>query len=160
MGVLDEKNCMILNLLQKNCRMSLTEISKEVGLSVDSVKKRIDRMIEKNIFFPKIQLRPRNFGYNNIVDVKIKLSNYTSDEMKRLIKHLQENPHVAEIIAVSGEWDLTVVLIAKDSRDLGRISGSMRNEFNRIISEWSESLTTCSYKFEDYDLAKLMGFKD
>ena len=37
---LDEKNCLILNLLQENCRISLTELAKRVDLSIDSVKKR------------------------------------------------------------------------------------------------------------------------
>ena len=55
MKELDEKDCLILNLLQENCRMSLTDISKKVGLSIDSVKKRIKRMIKDDIFFPKIK---------------------------------------------------------------------------------------------------------
>jgi len=152
---LDEKNCLILNLLQENCRMSLTEIANKVGLSVDSVKKRINKMLEKDIFFPKIQLRPRNFGFNNIVDVKIKLNNCSNDEVQKFVEYLINNPCVAEVLSISGEWDFTIVLLAKDSIDLGNISSSVRNKFNKIISEWSESLTTKVYKFENYDMIKL-----
>ncbi len=152
---LDEKNCMILNLLQENCRISLTEIAKKVELSVDSVKKRINKMIENDIFYPKIQLRPRNFGFNNIVEIKIRLHNYSENERNKFISYLKENPRVAEILCISGEWDLTIVIIAKDSLDLGKITSEIRNKFNKIIDDWRESLTTHVYKFEEYDMLKI-----
>ena len=158
MEKLDEKDCTILNLLQENCRMSLTEISKRVGLSVDSVKKRIERMTKYHIFFPKIQLRPRNFGFNDIVDVKIKLHNYTEEDINEFIKFLEDYPRVAEMFSVSGDWDFSIVIISKDAEDLGKTSSMIRNKFNKIISGWSESLTTCAYKFEKYDMLKLMGY--
>ena len=157
---LDEKDCLILNLLQENCRMSLTDISKKVGLSIDSVKKRIKRMIKDDIFFLKIQLRPRNFGFKNIVDIKIKLHNYSEKDIKEFIEYLKENPRVAEIFSISGDWNFTIVIIAKDAIDLGNVVESIRNKFSHIISDWSESLTTKAYKFENYDVLKLMGYKD
>lgn len=154
---LDEKDCQILNLLQEDCRMSLTKISKKVGLSIDSVKKRINKMIKNDIFFPKIQLRPRNFGFSNIVDIKIKLHNYSDQDINKFVKYLREHPNVAEIFSISGQWDFSIVVIAKDAIDLGMVVQSIRNKFNRIISDWTESLTTCVYKFEDYDMLKVMN---
>ena len=158
MEKLDEINCKILNLLQKDCRMSLTDISKKVNLSIDSVTKRIDKMIKEHIFYPKIQLRPRNFGFNNIIDVKIKLHNYTSRDMENFIAYLLEDPHVAEVLCVSGNWDISIVLLAKDVKDLNNISKRIRDKFSKIINEWAESLTTVAYKFEYYDMPKLMGY--
>ena len=156
---LDEKNCIILNLLQQDSRMSLTKIAKNVGLSIDSVKKRIKKMIDDDVFFSKIQLRPRNFGFDNIVDVKIKLRNYNNEDIKLFTDYLIQQPNVAEIFTVSGEWDFSIVIVAKDSVDLGNISKTIRNKFNKIINDWSESLTTYSYKFESYDMLELMGYK-
>jgi len=160
MKELDEKDCVILNLLQENCRMSLTDISKKVGLSIDSVKKRIKKMIKNDIFFPKIQLRPRNFGFKNIVDIKIKLRNYSEKDIKEFIEYLKENPNVAEVFSISGDWNFSIVIIAKDAIDLGKRTGEIRNKFSKIIDIWSESLTTCVYKFENYDMIKLMEKKE
>ena len=159
MKELDKKDCIILNLLQENCRMSLTDISKKVGLSIDSVKKRIKRMIKDDIFFPKIQLRPRNFGFKNIVDIKIKLHNYSEKDIKEFIEYLKENPRVAEIFSISGDWNFSIVIIAKDAIDLGNVVESIRSKFNHIISDCSESLTTRVYKFENYDMLKLIEYK-
>lgn len=152
---LDATNRRILTLLQMNCRMSLTDIGKDVGLSVDSVKKRIDRMVRNDIFFPRIQLRPRNFGYKNVVEIKIKLCEATREEKRELIAHLLKEPHVTEIFEVAGAWDLTIVVIAKDAQHLGRITNPIKNRFNRIVADWTESLTMSAYKFETYDLLKL-----
>ncbi len=158
MKELDKKDCVILNLLQEDCRMSLTDISKKVGLSIDSVKKRINRMIKDKIFFSKIQLRPRNFGFCNITDVRIKLHNYNGEDYERFREYLKNNPCIAEIISISGPWDISIVITAKDALHLGKITREIRNEFNKIIENWTESLTTGVCKFENYDMVKLMGY--
>ena len=153
---LDKKDCMILGILQKNCRESLTSIAKEVGLSVDSVKKRINKMLNKKIFYPKVQLRPRNFGFANVVDVKIKLQYSNEEEMNKFINYLKAHPRVIEIFSVSGEWDLSIVIIAKDAIDLGKITAEIRNKFGNLITSWNASLTINSHKFEEYNVSELL----
>lgn len=155
---LDKKNCLILNLLQENCRMSLTDIAEKVNLSIDAVKKRIKKM-EHIIFYPKIQIRPRSFGFSNIVDVKIKLNNHSKDRIERFIEFLTENPRVAEVFSVSGEWDLSVVIMSKDANDLGNVISDINGRFGNIINSWVESTTLKAYKFERYDMLKLMNHK-
>lgn len=154
---LDETNCEILNLLQENCRMSLTEIAKKVNLSVDSVKKRMNKLSEMNLFFPKVQLRPRYFGFDNVVEAKIVLHNYEKKEIKKFQEYLVEHPFIVEVIAVSGEWDYTIVFIAKNAIGIDEISSEIKNKFSKIIDKWSESLTTKVYKFEKYDMIKIMN---
>jgi len=138
----------------------LTELSKKVGLSVDSIKKRISKMIKKDIFYPKIQLRPRHFGFNNIIDIRIKLYNYVKQDVERFIEYLIKNPNVVEVFSLSGEWDFAIVVLAKSAEDLALITGQIRNGFGKIINTWSESLTTCVHKFESYDMCKLIGFEN
>lgn len=159
MKELDEIDCEILNLLQINCRMSLTKISKHVKLSIDAVKNRINKMLESKVFWPKIQIRPRNFGFNNIVEVKLSLRYRSTEQVKDFIIFLRKHPRVAEIFSLSGNWDFSIVLIAKDALDLGEITREIRTKFGDIIRTWTESLTTNSYKFEWYDMRKLLGYK-
>lgn len=153
---LDEKDCKILDILQKNCRTPLTKIAKEVGLSIDSVKKRMDKMIVGKIFYPKIQLRPRNFGFTNIVEVKVKLQYADEMEMNKFINYLKNHPHIVEILSLSGEYDLTIVMIAGDAIELGKITANIRNRFGKLISAWNASLTVNSHKFEEYSMEKLI----
>ncbi len=157
---LDKKDCIILNILQNNCRTSLTKIAQEVSLSIDSVKKRIKKMEENKIFHPRIQIRPRNFGFVNIVDVKIKLYNHSKKIQKELIGYLLKNPRIPEVFSVSGEWDLSIVIISKDANDLDDIISDIKGRFGDIINSWNESMTLKAYKFETYDMKKLLGFND
>lgn len=154
---LDKKDYLILDLLQQDCRMSLTKIAKKVGLSVDSVKKRMEKMLKNDIYHPQIQLRPRNFGFPNIVDVKIKISYSDEAEINRFIKYLITHPRVSEVFSISGEYDISITLIARNAIDLGEVTTEIRNKFGSLLTEWNASLTTKCYKFEQYNMHELFG---
>lgn len=162
---LDKKNCQILNFLEEDCRMTYTHIAKKVGLSVDSVRKRIKKLKHEKIFFPKIQLRPRHFGFPNIVIINIKLQNYNSTTLNEFIAYLREHPLVTEIYSISGEWDFQITMLVEDNyfnkppsnAGLPLTSDQIRNKYGNLIKDWSESLTKVVYKFENYDMVKLMG---
>ena len=87
---LDDINIKILTILQKNCRESLVNISKEVNLSVDSVKKRINKLLKNKIFYPKIQIRPRNFGFPNIIEVNIKIHHDSKKEYEEVRERINK----------------------------------------------------------------------
>ncbi|MBN2881024.1 winged helix-turn-helix transcriptional regulator [Candidatus Woesearchaeota archaeon] len=154
--IIDEKNCQILQILHKNSRASLTEISKKVNLSVDSVNKRIQKMIESKIFSPSIYMRHRYYGFNNVVEVKLKLHNLDCEtDYNHFISFLKEHPRVTEVFSIAGEWDLSIVIIARDAIEQGIITQKIRSKFGKIINSWSESLTITCHKFEDYNFKKL-----
>ena len=156
---LDRKDCAILEMLQKDCRTSLTDLAGGVGLSIDATKKRMNRMLQNKVFYPRIQLRPRNFGFPNVVDVKLKLQYTSEKELAELVRHLRAHPRVVEFFSVSGEWDMSIVIISRDAIDLGKVTDGIRNRFGRLISSWNASLTVNSYKFEEYKLGELMESK-
>jgi DNA-binding Lrp family transcriptional regulator len=45
---LNEKDCKVLEILQNNCRESITNIAKEIDLSIDSTKKRMNKLLKKD----------------------------------------------------------------------------------------------------------------
>jgi Lrp/AsnC family transcriptional regulator, leucine-responsive regulatory protein len=153
---LDDIDCKILEILQNNCRESITNIAKEIDLSIDSTKKRIDKLLKKEIFYPKIQLRPRSFGYPNIIEINIKLKEYNNFKYEEFLGYLINHPRISQIIQLSGNCDLKIVIIAKDYVDQGLVTKEIRTRFGEIILDWSECLTTDVLKFENYDLNKLM----
>jgi DNA-binding Lrp family transcriptional regulator len=152
---LDEKDGLILDLLQENCRISLTDLSKKINLSVDSTKKRLTKLEKKELFYPKIQLRPRQLGYPNILEINIKLKHENEKIFKDFTNYLIKHPRITQIIQLSGNYDFKIVLITKDYIDQGLITRDIRNRYSDIISDWNESLTTDVLKFEKYNLKKL-----
>ena len=156
---LDQKDCQILNILQQDCRASLTYIAKQLGLSVDSTKKRLQKLKDNNIFHSKIQIRPRSLGFPNIVDIRIKLNTQSKEEMYNFIEYLKHHPRVSEVFNISGEYNMAMVLVAKDAEDLDNTTLEIKDKFGNIISSWNESTTLQVFKFETYDMHKLMGYK-
>jgi len=150
--IIDEKDKEIIMLLQKDGRMSLTEIAKKVRLSIDSVHKRMKEMQKKGVYSSGIFVDPRVIGFPLLADVKIKLKNISEDSRNKLIKYLTEHKSVIDLLAVMGDYDLTCVLIAKDSDELEKISTEIRQRFKDLIDEWKSILILKTYKFEQYDL--------
>ena len=92
------------------------------------------------------------------MDVKLKLRYSSENEINRFLSYLRSHSHVIEIFTISGEWDLSIVIIAKDAIDLGKITKKIRFKFGNLITSWTEALTTDSLKFEYYDMSELMGY--
>lgn len=134
----------------------MTAIAKRVGLSIDATNKRIRRLLDEKVFHPRIQIRPRNFGFTNIVDVKVKLNYSERAEVKSFLNYLEAHPRVSEIFTVAGEYDLSIVIVARDALDLGVITNEIRYRFGNVIVAWNESLTINSLKFETYDMLALL----
>lgn len=149
---IDDKDKKILMLLQEDGRMQLTEIAKKVNLSIDSVHKRIKEMQRKNIFYSGIFINPRTIGFPLIADVKIKLRNITEAEKKELIESLNSHPRVIDLLSIMGDFDLTCVLIAKDTNELDEISTKIRQKYSNMIADWKAMLILKTHKFEYYDL--------
>jgi len=148
----DEKDKKILMLLQKDGRMQLTEIAKKIGLSIDSVHKRIKEMQRKKIFETGIFIEPRKLGFPLLADIKIKLRNITPEEKQDLINSLIAHKRVIDLLSIMGDFDLTCVLIAKDTNELDEISTEIRQRYSNLIADWKAMLILKTHKFEHYDL--------
>lgn len=53
-----------------------------------------------------------------------------------------------------GDYDLTCVLIAKDTNELEKISLGIRQKYSDLIADWRSILILKTHKFEYYDLRK------
>lgn len=148
---MDNKDQKLLELLQENSREQLKVLGNEIGLSIDSTKKRIEKLKEKGIIARfGIFIDPKALGYDLVVDNKIKLHNVTLEDRKKFIAYLCSLSNCIELIATSGEHDFTCVLIAENSKKLNELIFSIRERFKHLISDWKSSFNLEVYKFEKY----------
>jgi Lrp/AsnC family transcriptional regulator, leucine-responsive regulatory protein len=152
---LDDKDRKILMILQKNARETLTNISRNIGLSVDAVHNRIKKMVKHDIFSQTININPRAIGYPLICEVKVRLKNASRKDAEVFDKYLKNQPQVIEAFHILGDWDYTLVFIAKDTADLGEVTHEVRFQFNKIIADWRSVTNLSDIKFEEYDMMKL-----
>jgi len=153
--MLDKKDKQMMNILQINSRISLTDLSKKINLSIDATHKRLKKLIKEQVIYPTILIDPRKIGYPLTVDVKIKLKDIDKVIYNKFIAYMVQHPNVIAVFSASGDYDITAPIIAKDYDQLNKISLDIRDKFKHLIADWKTAVNLQIYKYEKYDMSKL-----
>lgn len=98
--------------LQKDGRLSLTDLSKKIGLSIPACKERVERLEEKDViqgYTAKINLK--KIGYDLLAVLRIRVA---GPNIKKILQHFKSNHQVLECHRVTGE-DCYIVKLAVPS---------------------------------------------
>ncbi len=148
---LDEKDRRILNILSDNARAKLTYIARHVNLSIDSTKKRIEKLERKGVIVKyTIQPDPGKLGLDLGVHIYIKLRGVTQERYNELIEHMKKDVRVIDLMSMAGDYDVYIVMLAKDTLELDKMKMEVKHKFTDIIDDWKEVLVTNIYKLEEY----------
>lgn len=126
---IDRTSLEILNLLSKNSRMSVKEISQSVLLSEPSVKKRIDKMIDlgiiKNfttrVFLPKI-------GYDIVFFTNVSNLSISNEAFLKKIKQTKE---FIECYSVTGKENYLLKGVSQNIQEVEHLLRHL-TEFSSI----------------------------
>jgi len=148
---LDKKDIKIMKILMRNGREKVTRIAKEINLTVDAKNKRIKKMVERGVFIFGIFVYPQKIGYNITTDNLVKLHNFNQEDYDKFIEYLEKHPRVTTLLTISGDYDLNIVIMAKNTVELDEICKNIRTKFSNIISDWKTLFVTKVNKFEYYE---------
>ena len=115
---MDEKDIMILRVLQHNARATVKEIADKIHLSTTPVHERIKRMEESGVIRQYATLLDHtkvNKGLMVICYVSLKQHNKNAGA--KFIKSIQEMPEVIECYNISGEFDFMLKVVAENMDD-------------------------------------------
>lgn len=106
---LDRVDRKILDILQRNGRISITELAEHVNLSASPCAERV-RRLERNgvITGYHAHVSPAALGKNLLVFLEIKLSAKSEQVFENVKKELARIPEVLECHLVSGDFDYIV----------------------------------------------------
>jgi len=151
MQELDSKDKQLLGLLQKNSREQLKILARQIGLSIDSTKKRIEKLKKAGII-AKLGafIDPKAVGYDLVANVQIKLQNISEEELAKFISYLKAHRNVTTLITTLGDFDITCVLIAKNTEEMDSLFREIRHKFKNIIADWKSVINLKVHKFEEY----------
>ena len=148
---LDEIDRQILNILSKNARTKLTTLAKEIRLSIDSTKKRLQKLEESKVILRyTISADPNKLGTPLGVHVYVKLKDVVKEKYEGFVNELSRNHRVIVLMAMLGEYDLFIVFLAKDTREMDEMKMELRQKFSSIIGEWKEAVVSKVYTLEEF----------
>ena len=109
MPELDRIDRRILDALQRQGRISMTELAEHIGLSASPCAERVKRMERDGVITGyHARVSPEALGKTLLVFVEIKLSAKSGDVFDKVRKELLHMPEVLECHLVSGSFDYLV----------------------------------------------------
>jgi len=122
---IDEKDLDILNLLQKNCRMTAKEIAQTIDSPVTTVFAKIKRMEELGIIKDykavlDAQKLDRGTTAFILASVSYRLKEGAALSQRKVVKEIAKLPEVQEAHIITGDWDILIKVKEKDVGTIGK----------------------------------------
>jgi Lrp/AsnC family transcriptional regulator for asnA, asnC and gidA len=112
--ILDDLNKRIIELLQRDGRMSYASMAKIVGLSEAAVRQRVQRLLDASVMQIVAVTDPLTLGFARQVMVGLKVEG----DMRPIAKALSEIPEVDYVVICAGTYDLLAELVCTDDDHL------------------------------------------
>ncbi|MCY1520991.1 Leucine-responsive regulatory protein [compost metagenome] len=123
---LDRIDLKILDILQREGRISVTELADRISLSATPCSDRIKRMEREGVITGyHARVNPSALGKNLLVFLEIKLSAKSGDVFDKVKKELLYVPEVMECHLVSGDFDYLVKARLTEMNEYRRLLGEI-----------------------------------
>lgn len=122
MSDLDPTDRRILSVLQRNGRISNSDLAEEINLSPSACHRRVQRL-ESEGFIDKFValLNARKMGRPTTVFVEITLQGQADEVLDAFEREVAKVPDVLECHLMAGSADYLLKIVAEDTEDFARI---------------------------------------
>lgn len=121
--MLDRTDVRILELLQKEGRISHVDLAARVGLSATPCARRIRRLEKIGVIAGYAAvIDPKRVGQNVLAFVQIKLERHTDEVIEQFRRLLAERPEVIGAHAMTGEMDFLLSVVVPNLDALGELT--------------------------------------
>ncbi|MCH2446492.1 MAG: Lrp/AsnC family transcriptional regulator [Candidatus Marinimicrobia bacterium] len=142
---MDEKDKLILSLLQKDGRMTASEMAEKVDLSVPAVTERIRKLTEGSVLKEfRAVVDAKKVGYD--VTAYILLDMSSSNSYGDMVQYAQDNDEVLECHSITGEGSHILKVRTHDTsslesllRDIQSWPGVIRTHTMIVMSTFKEA---------------------
>lgn len=138
MRKLDRIDRMILDILQRDGRIAISELAARVNLSTTPCSERVKRLERESIIMGYYaRLNPEMLERNLLVFLEIKLSAKSGDVFDQVARNLTEIPEVLECHLISGDFDYLVKARLKEMSAYRRLLGDLLKKLPASASSHS-----------------------
>ncbi|MEM4473192.1 MAG: Lrp/AsnC family transcriptional regulator [Archaeoglobaceae archaeon] len=114
---MDEKDRLIIALLQENGRASYSDLGKNIGMTAMGVKKRVEKLLNKGEIKVKALINAEKL-YLAILVMEVEDSN----ALNRIIDKFRECPRVLKFFVTTGSYNLFAIIFSEDFESLESIT--------------------------------------
>lgn len=119
--MLDAVDLKILDILQRDCTISVADIGKEVGLSTTPCWRRIQKLEQEGVIQSRVALlNPKKIDAGVTVFVAITTSEHTIEWLERFHAILREFSEIVEAYRMSGQVDYLLRIAVPDIESYDR----------------------------------------
>lgn len=112
----------ILQQLQSNTDIAISELAEQIGLSTNACWRRIKRLEESGVIRGRVALLDeRALGLRLTVFVAIKTSEHNDSWLEKFSSGVKSIPEVVEFYRMSGDTDYMLKIVAQDIDDYDRV---------------------------------------
>jgi Lrp/AsnC family leucine-responsive transcriptional regulator len=99
--LLDPTDVAIIEAMQGDGRMAVSELARRIGLSQPATSERLKRLEERGIITGySARIDPAALGLGMLAIIRLRTTN---DNIKLCLKQFSEMPHVLEVLRITGE---------------------------------------------------------
>jgi Lrp/AsnC family transcriptional regulator for asnA, asnC and gidA len=136
--MLDQIDCHMIELLQKDGRIPNTEIAKKLGVSEATVRSRLNRLIEEEFIQIVAVSNPIKLGFKIVGVLRIKVD---INKIESVTKELSKLKSIWFVVHATGDSDIYTEFVAKSLDELNdlifnkvyKIKGVVRTETSLIL---------------------------
>ena len=127
---LDSVDCQMIELLQKDGRISNTEIAKRIGISEATVRTRLNRLIDEEFIQIVAVSNPIKLGFDIVGNIRIHVD---IKKMDKIIKELKKLKPLWFIVQTTGGTGIDTEFVAKSLDELNELIFEKINKIDGII---------------------------
>jgi DNA-binding Lrp family transcriptional regulator len=154
---MDEKDKAVLSHLQRDARITNTELARRVELSPPGLQRRIKRLEESGIISNYVTLVSREaVGLDMLCFVQATLQRHEPEAIRRFREAVQLMPEVMECYHITGEYDYLLKVVVRNRSHLEQflvekltpIQGMDKIRTSLVLREIKETTTVPTSLFD------------
>ncbi len=127
---LDQIDCQMIELLQRDGRISNTDIAKEIGLSEATVRTRLNRLINEEFIQIVAVSNPIKLGFKIVGNIRIHVE---IKKMDRIIRELKKLKPLWFIVQTTGGTGIDTEFVVKSLDELNKLIFEKINKIDGVI---------------------------
>ena len=149
--VLDQLDCQMIELLQKDGRISNTDLAKEIGISEATVRTRLNRLINEEYIQIVAVSNPIKLGFEIVGNIRIHVE---IKKMGKIIRELKDLKPLWFIVQTTGGTGIDTEFVVKSLDELNELIFDKINKIDGVIK--TETSLFLKYIKRQYDWGTAM----